>query len=223
MLKVGCANGWLDILISIVTQTYFEVHHPILVCAYTNGAVDNLVEGFSNTGLKPLRIGFRGKIKDSLTEHTLDYKLDRHPLKPKVDKLLEDKCNAEKKLSSLTKKIEAIQRAPTARAAGRLDQLRSSVLTQERQMMAISAKLYAIHQEMLRDITAAADVVRYHFQVPFVLFCFLTSWKICTTCITSASVALNVLDFPVVFVDEASMSTEPASLIPLMKGVRVSP
>lgn len=27
------------------------------------------------------------------------------------------------------------------------------------------------------------------------------------------------MDFPVVFLDEASMSTEPASLIPLMKGV----
>lgn len=29
------------------------------------------------------------------------------------------------------------------------------------------------------------------------------------------------MDFPVVFLDEASMSTEPAALIPLMKGVRV--
>ena len=28
-------------------------------------------------------------------------------------------------------------------------------------------------------------------------------------------------DFPIVFIDEASMSTEPASLIPLMKGVRI--
>lgn len=43
--------------------------------------------------------------------------------------------------------------------------------------------------------------------------------QICTTCITAACVALNVIDFPVVFLDEASMSTEPASLIPLMKGV----
>ena len=41
----------------------------------------------------------------------------------------------------------------------------------------------------------------------------------CTTCITSATASLNVTDFPVVFLDEASMSTEPASLIPLMKGV----
>ncbi|KAH0825645.1 hypothetical protein J3R83DRAFT_12675, partial [Lanmaoa asiatica] len=48
-------------------KAHFEVHHPILVCAYTNAAVDNLVEGFAEARLKPLRIGFRGKIKDSLT------------------------------------------------------------------------------------------------------------------------------------------------------------
>ncbi|KAJ7775007.1 AAA domain-containing protein [Mycena metata] len=45
--------------------------------------------------------------------------------------------------------------------------------------------------------------------------------QICTTCITSASTALNVVDFPVVFLDEASMSTEPASLIPIIKGLSV--
>lgn len=44
--------------------------------------------------------------------------------------------------------------------------------------------------------------------------------QICTTCITSAARALDVIDFPVVFLDEASMSTEPATLIPIMKGVR---
>jgi superfamily I DNA and/or RNA helicase len=31
------------------------------------------------------------------------------------------------------------------------------------------------------------------------------------------------MDFPAVFLDEASMSTEPASLIPLMLGVRYTP
>ncbi|KAG9311016.1 P-loop containing nucleoside triphosphate hydrolase protein [Chiua virens] len=184
-----------------VLKAHFEVHHPILVCAYTNVAVDNLVESFADAGLKPLRIGFRGKIKDTLTKHTLDYKLEQHPLKPKVDVLLEKKKVAEKKISELTKKIEVVQRAPTTRTAGRVDQMRSALLAQERQSMAIAAKLYAIHQEMLRDITADADVI-------------------CTTCITSASVALNVLDFPVVFLDEASMSTEPATLIPLMKGAQ---
>ena len=46
-------------------------------------------------------------------------------------------------------------------------------------------------------------------------------FQICTTCVTSACAALNVIDFPVVFLDEASMSTEPASLIPIAKGVSV--
>lgn len=202
-----------------ISKARFEVHQPILVCAYTNAAVDNLVEGFAEAGLRPLRIGFRGKIKDSLTQHTLDYKLDRHPLKVKVDKLLEEKKQTARKLMDLTKRIEAAQRAPTARAAGRLDQMRSAMLARERQLMAIAAKLYAIHQEMLRDITADADVVR---AISGSLFEVLSSRQLCTTCITSASVALNVLDFPVVFLDEASMSTEPASLIPLMKGVCVS-
>ena len=40
--------------------------------------------------------------------------------------------------------------------------------------------------------------------------------------ITAACVALNVTDFPVVFLDEAFMSTEPASLIPMMKGVGIN-
>lgn len=145
------------------------MHHPILVCAYTNAAVDNLVEGFAEARLKPLRIGFRGKIKDSLVAHTLDYKLDQHILQSKVDRLLKEKNDAEKKLTDLTKRIEAVQRAPTTRAAGRLDQMRSALLAQERQSMAIAAKLYAIHQEMLRDTTADADVVGPSFRLSFVL------------------------------------------------------
>jgi hypothetical protein len=44
-------------------------------------------------------------------------------------------------------------------------------------------------------------------------------FQICTTCIGAASSELRNIDFPVVFLDEASMATEPASLIPLMKGV----
>ncbi|KIK92239.1 hypothetical protein PAXRUDRAFT_830143 [Paxillus rubicundulus Ve08.2h10] len=182
-------------------KTHFEVHHPVLVCTYTNAAVDNLVEGFGAAGVKPLRIGFRGKIKESLAEYTLDYKLDQHSLKPKVDKLLQEQKDIDKYLSGLIKRIDTAQRAPLTSSVERLDCMRSTLLMKERQSMAVNAKLYAIHQQMLRDITAAADVI-------------------CTTCITSASVALNVLDFPVVFLDEASMSTEPASLIPLMKGSR---
>ncbi|KAG2152811.1 P-loop containing nucleoside triphosphate hydrolase protein [Suillus clintonianus] len=176
-------------------KVHFEVHHPLLVCTYTNVAVDNLVEGFAAAGVKPLRVGFGAKIKSSLYEYTLDAKLEAHPLKPKVDQLLKDQENAEKKLGALEQRIVEAEKS----GSEKLSNMRTALTVLERQVLALRAKLYALHQEMLNSITAAADVI-------------------CTTCITSASAALNILDFPVVFLDEASMSTEPASLIPLMRG-----
>lgn len=182
-------------------KVHFQVHHPLLVCTYTNVAVDNLVEGFATAGLKPLRVGFGAKVKSSLGEYTLDHQLGKHPLKPRVDKLAEEERSIEKRRSQLKKKIEDVQQEGRAGASDRLERMTSTLTMLGRQSMSVKAKLYAMHQEMLRDVTSAADVI-------------------CTTCVTSASVALNVLDFPVVFLDEASMSTEPASLIPLMRGSR---
>ncbi|KAI6118101.1 P-loop containing nucleoside triphosphate hydrolase protein [Pisolithus sp. B1] len=182
-------------------KVHFQVHHPVLVCTYTNVAVDNLVEGFATAGLKPLRVGFGAKVKSSLSEYTLDHQIGKHPLKPKVDKLTEEETSIEKRRSQLEKKIRDVQKEGRAGTSDRLQRMTSTLTMLGRQLMSVKSKLYAMHQEMLRDITSAADVI-------------------CTTCVTSASVALNVLDFPVVFLDEASMSTEPASLIPLMRGSR---
>jgi hypothetical protein len=51
--------------------------------------------------------------------------------------------------------------------------------------------------------------------------CLQWRWltQICTTCLSSTARALRHIDFPIVFLDEASMATEPLSLVPLMKGV----
>jgi superfamily I DNA and/or RNA helicase len=198
----------------VLFKAHFEVHHPLLVCTYTNVAVDNLVEGFATAGVKPLRVGFAAKIKSSLHEYTLDAKLEAHPLKPKVDQLVKEQENVEKKLEALESRIVTAENS----GSGKLSSMRTAVTMSERQVLAVRAKLYALHQEMLNDIISAADVVS---DILSALFCLglTTPWQICTTCITSASAALNILDFPVVFLDEASMSTEPASLIPLMRGV----
>lgn len=45
--------------------------------------------------------------------------------------------------------------------------------------------------------------------------------QICATCLSAVSWTLDGIDFPIVFLDEASMATEPLSLVPLMKGVSV--
>ncbi|KAH8831193.1 P-loop containing nucleoside triphosphate hydrolase protein [Flagelloscypha sp. PMI_526] len=118
-----------------ILKVHFQVPHPLLVCTYTNVAVDNLVEGFVKAGLNPVRVG------------------------------------------------SVSQRQEGNGQAGKDDSEYAEVNRDAREVEIQVARMSS-----------------------------------CTTCITSASVDLKIIDFPVVFLDEASMSTEPASLIPIMKG-----
>ncbi|KAF8885662.1 P-loop containing nucleoside triphosphate hydrolase protein, partial [Infundibulicybe gibba] len=86
------------------------------------------------------------------------------------------------------------------RAKERLGAARQTLLTLERKQKRTRLRVFAVRMGIVRDVFDECDVI-------------------CTTCITSASSELGVMDFPVVFLDEAGMATEPASLIPLMKGV----
>ncbi|KAJ7468512.1 P-loop containing nucleoside triphosphate hydrolase protein [Mycena latifolia] len=190
-------------------KVHFEVPHPLLVCTYTNVAVDNLVEGLAASGVKPLRVGFGGKVKQSLVEHTLEFKLEHHPLKPALDALAKQEKEVSQRIRELSQKVAELRkpkvRTTSANAQERARQIianmEADLAVRQRMQSSLKARMYALEMEMLRDVVAKADVI-------------------CTTCITSASAALNVVDFPVVFLDEASMSTEPASLIPIMKGSR---
>jgi hypothetical protein len=120
-------------------------------------AVDNLVEGFAAAGVKPLRVAFGGKVKSSLFEHTLDHKLQQHPLKPEVDNLAEREQALRKEVAALEKTILDLEK--TGRHRTRLDRMKSDVIFKERQQNFLSSKKYQLEQKMLRDILAAADVV----------------------------------------------------------------
>ncbi|KAK8864605.1 hypothetical protein IAR55_001855 [Kwoniella newhampshirensis] len=63
----------------------------------------------------------------------------------------------------------------------------------------LGGRIWSMKQTMMREVLVDADVI-------------------CTTCLSAASRQLQPIDFPIVFLDEASMATEPLSLVPLMKG-----
>lgn len=155
LLKVRFPRTDLMFVSEVLSKAHFEVHHPLLVCTYTNVAVDNLVEGFAAAGVKPLRVGFAAKIKSSLHEYTLEAKLEAHPLKPKVDQLVKEQENVERKLEGLESRIITAEKS----GSEKLSSMRTAVTIAERQVLAVRAKLYALHQEMLNDIISAADVV----------------------------------------------------------------
>ncbi|KAI0063306.1 P-loop containing nucleoside triphosphate hydrolase protein [Artomyces pyxidatus] len=171
-------------------KVHFEVSAPILVCTYTNVAVDNVVEGLVAAGVKPLRVGYDGKVQASLYEYTLEAALERHPSRPTLEQLMKDE-----------ERIRKLQMNDNSNASSRLRRYEETSVSLERQINAVRNKLFRLRQVMVFDVLQGAEVI-------------------CTTCISSAAAPLRMVDFPVVFLDEASMSTEPASLIPLMKGSR---
>ncbi|KAF9785941.1 P-loop containing nucleoside triphosphate hydrolase protein [Thelephora terrestris] len=176
----------------------FAVVHPILVCTYTNVAVDNLVEGFVNAGLDPVRIGY-GQIKSTLQEHSLEFKIQKHPLYPSYEVVSENLKKLEKELKRTRARI--FERQEQRASFNEISRLKSYLGTLKVRQSKLHTKEQSLYLQMQTEVLASADVV-------------------CTTCISSGSWSLAGMDFPVVFLDEASMSTEPASLIPLMKGSR---
>lgn len=118
---------------------------------------------------------------------------------------IKEKDDLQVKMDDLEARLRDVQDKISSTSTGRLvekeQNMKKALVSMQKQFAVTKMKVYSIQQEMLRDVVNAADAI-------------------CTTCITSACMALNVTDFPVVFLDEASMSTEPASLIPIMKGSR---
>ena len=145
-------------------KRHFGVAHPILVCTYTNVAVDNLVEGFAAAGAKPVRVAFGGQVKSSLHEHTLDYKTDRHPLKPSLDKLTEEEKalrieihELEKKIGATAKKVRLAKKGSALEV--RLGRMRIALNVKERMFYVVRAKAFGMRQTILREILGEADVV----------------------------------------------------------------
>ncbi|KAI5119257.1 hypothetical protein M0805_007260 [Coniferiporia weirii] len=178
---------------------HFEVPHPLLVCTYTNVAVDNLLESLVDGGLKPLRVGFEGKVKGGLESYMLEHQFERHMEKPRYDTIMEERKEVAAEIHGLLTEIRATKKKRNVRA--RIENMEVKLKKLEDKKDKLSMRAYVVKQKIIRDIVMRSDVI-------------------CTTCVRSASYTLKVTDFPVVFLDEASMSTEPASLVALMKGCK---
>jgi regulator of nonsense transcripts 1 len=131
--------------------------------------VDNLVEGFAKVGVKPLRVGYNGNVRESLLQHSLDYKLQQHPLHrpltafveeqstmtPKIQKLLQD-CQG------LDEKMKASVR-PRKSSLQRVSNMKAAIIKLEERQVFLKRRIYAMQQDMLKDVIEAADVVRTVF------------------------------------------------------------
>ena len=129
-----------------------------MVCTYTNVAVDNLVEGFVNAGLDPVRIGY-GQIKSTLQEHSLEVKLEQHPLYPKYEVVSKKVEQVEKDLKrTRTLILEHQERGGPSRELSRLKIHRGALYAK---LSKSGSRKQAMHQQMQTEVLRSADVVRF--------------------------------------------------------------
>ena len=74
---------------------------PLLATAESNVAVDNLLEGLLDLGVKALRIGRPVKVRESLRSATLDAVLENHPMQEELAFLQDEQRELRKALPSL--------------------------------------------------------------------------------------------------------------------------
>lgn len=80
----------------------------ILATAESNVAVDNLLEGLLDLGVKALRIGRPVKVREGLREATLDALLEHHPLQEELAFLQDEQRQLRKALPSLRGKEKGL-------------------------------------------------------------------------------------------------------------------
>ncbi|PVF95111.1 P-loop containing nucleoside triphosphate hydrolase protein [Serendipita vermifera] len=177
-------------------KSHFKILEPLLVCAYTNVALDNLVESIQAVDLKPLRIGIDAKMPDELKEWSFEGWIRKHPSWESLVDLRSRNEDIEAEIKSWREGLlnQTLEGVP-------LSSHMTDIFELEQESRQNGILIEELESRMSRDIFHAADVI-------------------CTTSLTAGSMNFlySGMQFPIVFMDEASMSTEPASLVPLMYG-----
>jgi hypothetical protein len=146
--------------VNVVIQADFEVPVPILVCTYTNMALDHIVEGLVGRGLKPLRVGIDAKVRPTVKDYVLEAYLDRHPRRNELERLVREETRLQEKARLLEKNNGEDSNKPS-----RLARLRTILANVDRQLWVVKAKVFKLRQEMITDVLKQADVVGWLFDL----------------------------------------------------------
>jgi hypothetical protein len=100
-------TGKTRVIVEVIKllKKHFKIPHPILVCAHTNVAVDNLLAPLREEGIVAIRSGPSDRVRADLKGYTMEAVSESHPLFDEVDELKKD--------------LEGVQRELRAGGAGR--------------------------------------------------------------------------------------------------------
>ena len=153
---------------------------PILACADSNVAVDNLVGGLVDNDVRVVRIGRPVKVREELRNSTLDALIEQHPDREEVKMMIDDVMSMRKEVANLKGRERGLAHRDISKGWKEIRKL---------------------EQRITDDILDRAEVI-------------------CTTCIGAGHPILGDRRFTHLLIDEATQATEPASLVPIVRGVR---
>ena len=120
-----------------------------------------------NAGVKALRVGFGGSIKESLRPYSLDTKLEEHRLQKALKAQVKEKDNLQAKMDDLEARLRDVQEKISSTSTGRLvekeQNMKMALVSIQKQFAVTKVKVFSIQQEMLRDVVNAADAVCISF------------------------------------------------------------
>ncbi len=153
----------------------------ILAVADSNVAVDNLLEGLLDLGVRAVRLGQPVKVRENLRDATMDAQMEKHEL----NRELVEEIERNEKLSRRIKGMRGGKEKGLA----------------HRDLSRGWKEVRRIEREIRDDILDRCQVL-------------------CCTCIGSGHDLLDGRRFSRVLIDEATQATEPASLVPIVRGSR---
>ncbi|KAK4052245.1 hypothetical protein OIO90_004467 [Microbotryomycetes sp. JL221] len=174
-------------------KLHFRIPQPILLAAPTHVSIDHLLSLLVKSGLNPLRTGKVDKVRPDLQQWTVEKRREQHPLWNTLEQAREASEQSRIELQEFqdNKQGSKLSKEELEREI----ELETKYRKSWRKFIVLEHRLYS-------SLFATANVF-------------------CSTAIgAGASKVMNMVDFPIVFLDEAAMCTEPVSLIPLMKGAQ---
>ena len=153
----------------------------VLAVADSNVAVDNLLEGLLDRGVRAVRLGQPVKVRENLRQATIDARMESHEL----NRDLVEEIERNEKLS---RKIKGMRGGKEKGLA-------------HRDLSRGWKEVRRIERQIRDEILDRAQVL-------------------CCTCIGSGHELLDGRRFSRVLIDEATQATEPATLVPLVRGAR---
>jgi len=194
-------------------KSFYEEKKKVLITAPSNTAVDNILEKLQNLNIPATRIGNPIRMDENLLSLSLDVQLQEHPDYQQANSIWN-------KIQVLKKEQDEYVPASGQNRRGLSDQKIIQLASAKKSYRGIqNAKL----RKMAKWIKIQHDINKNYeeahaLQAGAIENILEKSMVICSTNSSAGSDLLKDIIFDIVCIDEASQSTEPETLIPLVKG-----